>query len=275
MAPVFVVLWSSAFVAGVIGTKAASPLFLVFARLIIAGVLLAGITLAMRAPWPRGKQLLHVAVAGLLIQAVQFGALYTAISYGLPGGLVALVQGLSPVVVALLAAPVLGERIGRMQWAGFGLGTIGVVLAVVGQLHISGFGVVLCVIGLLGMGVGTVYQKRFVPDMDPRSGTTVQFLVSAVALGLTSLLVQPPQVAHWGSFVASLAWLVFMNSIAAYLLLNTMLRRMAANRVSTLFFVTPAVSALLAWLIVGQTLPPLGIVGLVVAGLGVLLATRR
>jgi drug/metabolite transporter (DMT)-like permease len=82
-------------------------------------------------------------------------------------------------------------------------------------------------------------------------------------------------VAHWGPFIASVAWLVFMNSIAAFLLLNTMLRRLAANRVSTLFFVTPAVAALLAWLIVGQTLPPLGIVGLVVAGLGVLLATRR
>lgn len=275
MPPVFVLLWSSAFIAGVIGTKAAPPLFLLFARFIIAGVLLAGITLAMRAPWPRGRQLIHVAVAGLLVQAIQFGAFYTAISYGLPSGLVALMQGLSPVVVALLAAPALGERIRRMQWVGFGVGAAGVALAVVNQIHISGFGIVLCVIGLLGMGVGTVYQKRFTPDMDARSGTTVQFLVSAVALGLLSLLVQPPYVAHWGPFVAAVAWLVFMNSIAAFLLLNTMLRRLAANRVSTLFFLTPAVAALMAWLIIGQTLPLLSIIGLVVAGLGVLLATRR
>ncbi|MFG2001471.1 DMT family transporter [Spirillospora sp. NPDC048911] len=274
MPPVFVVLWSSAFIAGAVGVGAAPPLLLTFARFALAGVLLAGLAVALRAPWPRGRRLGHIAVTGLLIQAVQFGALYSAMGLGLPAGVVALVQGLNPVVIALLAASALGERVTARQWAGFGLGAAGVVLAVADRVAFSALGVVLCVAGLLGLSVGTLYQKRFVADMNVFSGTAVQFLVAAPVIGASSLLWETPRVTHWPAFGAALAWIVLVNSVGVFLLLNTMLRRSSASRVSTLFFLTPSVTALLAWVTIGESLAPLTVAGLVLGGAGVLLANR-
>ncbi|MEV0202561.1 EamA family transporter [Nonomuraea sp. NPDC050691] len=271
----FVVMWSSAFVAGLIGVGAAPPLLLTFARFALAGLLLGGYALAVRAPWPRGRRLAHVMVAGLLVQVVQFGAFYSALGRGMPAAVIALVQGLSPMVVALLAGRALGERMSAVRWAGFGLGAAGVGLAVADRVSFSPSAVVLCAIGLIGMSVGTVYQKRFASDMDVRTGTAVQFLAGAPLMGVAALLLETPRVADWGAFGGAVAWLVLVNSIGAFLLLNTMLRDAPASRVSTMFFLTPAVTAVMAWLVTGQSLHPLAVAGLVVGGAGVLLATRR
>ncbi|WP_441247063.1 DMT family transporter [Kitasatospora sp. McL0602] len=272
---VFVVLWSSAFVAAVFGTGAAPPLLLTFARFALAGVLLAAIALVSRSPWPRGRMLLHVVVVGLLMQAVQFGAFYTAIGAGLPGGVVALVQGFNPVLIALMAGAVLGERITRRQWMGFGVGAVGVGLAVAGELSVSVSAVLLCFVGLLGLSVGTVYQKKFTQGTDVRSSTAVHFLASAPVIGLLSLLLEDQRVSDWGSFGAALGWIVLINSVGTFLLLNMMLRKQDASRVGTLFFLTPSVTALLGWLVIGQTLNPLAIIGLALGGCGVVLAVRR
>lgn len=272
---VFVILWSSAFIAAVIGTDAAPPLLLTFSRFAVAGVLLAVIALVSRSPWPRGRLLLHVVVVGLLMQAVQFGAFYTAIGAGLPGGVVALIQGFNPVLIALLAGMFLGERITGRQWLGFVIGGAGVLLAVGGALHFSASAIVLSFVGLLGLSVGTVYQKRFTPGVDVRSSTAVHFLASAPVIGILTLTMEDPEVTDWGAFGGSLAWIVLVNSVGTFLLLNFMLKKQAASRVGTLFFLTPAVTALLAWLIIGQTLSLSAIVGLVLGGVGVLLAARK
>ncbi|MBP2704137.1 DMT family transporter [Microbispora sp. RL4-1S] len=272
---VFVVLWSSAFIAAVFGTDAAPPLMLTFARFAVAGVLLTLIALFSRSPWPRGRLLLHVIVVGLLMQAVQFGAFYNAIGAGLPGGVVALIQGFNPVIIALLAGGVLGEKINRSQWLGFAVGAVGVGMAVVGQLSVSLTAVLLSFLGLLGLSLGTVYQKRFTQGTDVRSSTAVHFLVSAPVVGLLSLLLEDQRVSDWGAFSASLAWIVLINSVGTFLLLNTMLRKQAASRVGTLFFLTPAVTALLSWIVIGQTLSPMAITGLVLGGAGVLLTGRK
>ncbi len=271
----FVVMWSSAFIAGIIGVGAGTPLLLTFVRFAAAGLLLGGFALATRAAWPRGRALAHVVVSGVLIQAVQFSAFYTAMSLHMPAAVVALVQGLSPVVIALVAGRTLGERVAPWQWAGFGLGALGVALAVADRVSFSLGGLLLCVVGLLGQSLGTVYQKRFAADMDVRTGTATQFLVSAPLVGVASLLFETPRVNDWAGFSAAAGWLVLVNSIGAFLLLNTMLRNAPASRVSTLFFLTPSVTAVMAWLLVGQALHPLAVAGLVVGGLGVLLANRR
>ncbi|MER6948519.1 EamA family transporter [Nonomuraea sp. NPDC000554] len=273
--PLFVVMWSSAFIAGVIGVGAAPPLLLTFARFAFAGLLLGGFALAVRAPWPKGRQLAHVVVAGLLVQAVQFGAFYTAMGMRIPAAVLALVQGLNPVVIALVAGRFLGERVTPRQWAGFGLGAAGVGLAVADRLSLSPAGVALSVVGLLGLSLGTVYQKRFASGMDVRTGTAVQFLAAAPLVAVASLLFETPHVSDWAGFSWAVAWLVLVNSIGAFLLLNTMLRNAPASRVSTVFFLTPAVTAVMAWLLVGQLLPALALVGLAVGGAGVLLANRR
>ncbi|PJE96087.1 EamA family transporter [Streptomyces carminius] len=272
---VFVLLWSSAFIAAVIGTDAAPPLLLTFARFVLAGLLLTGIALASRSPWPRGRALLHTAVVGLLMQALQFGAFYTAIGEGLPGGLVALIQGLSPVLVALLAGVLLGEEVTGRQWLGFAVGGLGVALAVLEYLDLSTTGIALSFAGLLGLSLGTVHHKRFAARVDVRSGTAVQFLVAAPVVGVLSLLLEEPGIGEWDRFGAALAWIVLVNSVGTFLLLNTMLRGQAASRVGTLFFLTPAVTALLAWAVIGQTLSLTATAGLALGGAGVLLAGRR
>ncbi|MEU7746033.1 EamA family transporter [Nonomuraea sp. NPDC049158] len=275
MPSLFVVMWSSAFIAGVIGVGAAPPLLLTFARFALAGLLLGGFALAVRAPWPRGRRLAHVVVSGILVQAVQFGAFYSAIGLHVPAAVVALVQGLNPVVIALVAGRLLGERVSPRQWVGFGLGAAGVGLAVADRLSFSLTGVALCVVGLLGLSLGTVYHKRFAADMDVRTGTATQFLVGAPLMGLASLVLETPRVTDWGAFSGAVGWLVLVNSIGAFLLLNTMLKNAPASRVSTMFFLTPAVTAVMAWLLVGQSLHPLAVAGLLVGGAGVLLANRR
>ena len=271
----FVVMWSSAFIAGVIGVGSAPPLLLTFARFALAGLLLGGFALAVRAPWPRGRRLAHVVVSGILVQAVQFGAFYSAIGLHVPAAVVALVQGLNPVLIALVAGRLLGERVSPRQWLGFGLGAAGVGLAVADRLSFSPVGVAFCVVGLLALSLGTVYQKRFAGDMDVRTGTATQFLVSAPLVGLASLVFETPRVTDWGAFSGAVGWLVLINSIGAFLLLNTMLKDAPASRVSTMFFLTPSVTAVMAWLFVGQSLHPLAVAGLVVGGAGVLLANRR
>ena len=273
LAPLFVLLWSSAFVVAVIGVGAAPPLFLTFARFAVAGVLLTALALLTRARWPRGRQLGHVVVSGLLVQALQFGAVYVAIGQGLPGGVVALVQGLNPALIALFAAPVLGERIGRRQCWGFGVGGLGVLLAVSDQWTHSGLGVVCAVVGLLGLSGGTVYQKRFLGEVDVLAGTAVQFLVSMPVLAVATWLFEPrPRVSSWPAFGAVLAWMAVVNSVGVFVLLSVLLRRGEANRVGSLFFLIPAVTAALSWLVLGRGLATPELVGLATGGVGVLLA---
>lgn len=271
---VFVVLWSLGFIAGAVGVGAATPLLLTFSRFAMGGLLLTVIALLSEAPWPRGRQFLHVVMVGLLMQAVQYGAFYTAMGAGLPSGVVALVQGFSPVITALLARGVLGESINPKRWIGFAVGAAGVGLAVFGDRQFSVAVVLLAFVGLLGLSLGTLYQKRFAEDVDVRSSTAVQFLASAAAMGMLSLLLETPRVNDWGMFGASLTW-IGLNSVGAFLLLNVMLRKQAASRVSTLFFTTPAVTALLAWAVLGQTLSRSVIIGLALGGIGVVLTSRK
>jgi drug/metabolite transporter (DMT)-like permease len=277
-APTFVLLWSSAFIAGSVGLRSAPPLLLTLIRFAAAGAILAVAALVTRAPWPRGRELLHVVVAGLLLQAVQFGGFYWAMALGLGAALTALVQGLTPIVTATAAWLLLGERTRPGQRLGFGLGAAGVVLAVAGRidLHTSAAVALLpAVVGLAGAGLGLLYQQRFCAGMDLRSGTATQLLASVPVLGVATLAIEHPRVSHPLPLAGALAWLVVVNSIGTFTLMYAMLRRRSASEVSSLFFLTPAVTAILAYLCLGQALGWLTIAGLLVSGAGVLLATRR
>jgi drug/metabolite transporter (DMT)-like permease len=277
-APMFVVLWSSAFIAGTIGLRSAPPLLLTLMRLAAAGLILTVAAWVTRAPWPRGRQLGHVIVAGLLLQAAQFGGFYWALSLGLPAVLVALIQGLTPVLTATAAWLLLGERTSGMQRLGFVLGAAGVVLALAGRMDVhGGVGAALipAAIGLAGAGLGLLYQQRYCAGMDLRTGTATQLLASVPVLALLALTVERPVLSHPLSLTASLAWLVLVNSIGAFLLMYTMLRRRSASAVSSLFFLTPAVTAVLAFIFLGEGLSWTILAGLVVSGAGVTLATRQ
>ncbi|WP_024801539.1 DMT family transporter [Nocardia sp. BMG51109] len=271
----FIVMWSSAFIAGIVGVGAAPPFLVLFVRFGLAGVALTLYAVVVRARWPRGAQLVHATVAGLLMQAVQFGAFYTAMAEHVSAAVISLVQGLNPVVIALFAGRVLGENVTVRQWLGFGLGGIGVGLAVVDQSAFSLAGLVLCLVGLLGLSLGTVYQKRFTPTIDTRSSTAVHALASAPVAGLLALVGNDFHIADPARFAGAMVWIVVVNSMGAFLLLNAMLRRWDTTRVGRLFFATPAVTALMAWLLIDQPLRPLTIAGLGIGVVGMVLAARR
>jgi drug/metabolite transporter (DMT)-like permease len=277
-APSFVLLWSSAFIAGSVGLRSAPPLLLTLIRFAAAGAILALASWITRAPWPRGRQLGHVIVAGLLLQAVQFGGFYWAMALGLPAALTALIQGLTPVLTATAAWLLLREHTSPAQRVGFVLGTAGVVLAVAGRLDVHASVAVALVpaaVGLVGAGLGMLYQQRFCAGMDLRTGTATQLLASVPVLGALTLAVEHPEVTHPLPLAAALAWLVVVNSIGAFTLMYAMLRHRTASEVSSLFFLTPAVTAILAYVFLGQSLGWLTIAGLLVSGAGVTLATRR
>ncbi|WP_157574061.1 DMT family transporter [Nocardia jejuensis] len=271
--PALIFMWSSAFIAGVIGVGAAPPMLVLFGRFAIAGVLLIVLALVTGATWPRGRVLAHTMVAGLLMQMVQFGGFYTAMGEHVTAAVISLVQGLSPVVIAVFAG-LLGERVSRLQWLGFGIGGLGVGLAVLDQSSFSLSGLLLCVVGLLGLSLGTVYQKHFTPKIDPRAGTAVHMAVAAPFAGLMVLAGGDFHVSDPGRLTGSLIWMVLVNSMGAFLLLNTMLQRWDATRVSRMFFVIPAVTAVMAWLVIDQPLHALTVVGLTVGLLGTVLAAR-
>jgi drug/metabolite transporter (DMT)-like permease len=275
--PAFVILWSSAFIAGSFGLRSAPPLLLTLIRLAAAGVILALVAWATGAPWPRGRQLLHVIVAGVLLQAVQFGGFYWAMALGLPAALTALVQGLTPVLTATLAWLLFSERTRPVQRLGFGLGVAGVVLAVAGRLdihHDVALALAPALVGLAGASLGMLYQQRFCASMDLRTGTATQMLASVPVLGVATLAIEHPHLSRPLPLAGALAWLVLVNSIGTFTLMYAMLRHRSASQVSSLFFLTPAVTAILAYVFLGQALGWLTIAGLMVSGAGVILAAR-
>ncbi|GAB4589848.1 DMT family transporter [Nocardia sp. IFM 10818] len=272
--PALILMWSSAFIAGIIGVGSAPPMLVLCTRFAVAGALLLVYALLAGAVWPRGRLLAHTLIAGLLMQMVQFGGFYTAMSQHVSAAVISLVQGLSPVVIAVFAG-VLGETVTPRQWLGFGIGGLGVGLAVVDQSAFSLIGLLLCVIGLAGLSLGTVYQKRFTPGIDPRAATALHVAVSAPFAGVIAALGHDFHVSDPGRFAAAMTWIVLINSMAAFLLFNHMLLRWDNTRVGRFLFATPAATTVLAWWLVDQRVGPLTIVGLSAGLVGMVLASRR
>src|SRR6476646_3506566 len=280
LGPVFVLLWSSGYMAGTLATRGTPPFALTVWRFLLAAVLLAGVAVVTRAPWPRGRRAWRdVVITGVLLQGLQFGAAYGALGLGVPAGLGALVLCLSPAVVAVLSGPVLGERLGKLGWWGSGLALVGALVA--GAHHLLGAdgspaGIGLLLRGLAGFAAGTLYQKRTGATMDLRTGTAVQFLAGAVAVLPVALLTEHGlPLPSTATSAAALAWIVVMNSVAGGVLLFVLLRRGTGAGVSGLLYLVPPVTAVLAVPVLGQPLEPLTVVGLGLTLVGVVLVNRQ
>jgi drug/metabolite transporter (DMT)-like permease len=273
----FVLLWSSGFIGARLGLPHAEPLSFLSVRYALVLSLLLPLALAMHAPWPRDpRQWLHIGIAGLLLHGIYLGGVFVAIRHGLPAGITALVVGMQPLLTALGAGLLLGEAVTRRQWLGLALGLAGVALVVSGKV---GGGSSLqalwpAVIALLGITAGTLYQKRYCPRFDLRSGAVLQFLPTAVATALVASATEDFRIDWTGEFVFALAWLVLALSVGAIALLNYLIRAGSAVNVASLFYLTPPTTALLAWLIFGETLTGVMVVGMALAVGGVYLSRR-
>jgi drug/metabolite transporter (DMT)-like permease len=277
----FVCLWSTGFIAAKYGLPYAPPLSFLILRCLGAVLILLPVVLLAGAGWPRGR-VKHVAVAGLLLQAGYLGGVWCAIKLGMPAGLSALIVGMQPILTAL-AAPLVGERVRPRQWLGLLLGLAGVALVVAAKIHLNGLApaaIALCVLALLSITAGTLYQKRFCPHFDLRTGTVIQYATTALALlplavwregfgpGLDTIRWTP-------QFVGALLWSILALSIGAIFLLFRLISRNDATRVTSLLYLTPPTTALMAWAMFGERLSSLGLVGMAVAVMGVAFVVKK
>ena len=275
----FVALWSTGFVGAKFGLPWAGPFDFLALRFVIVSLLMLAIALVFRAPWPAARRdWLHIAVAGLLLHGCYLGGVFAGIDAGIPAGITALIVGTQPVVTAFVVGPVLRERVRPMQWIGFGLGFVGLLLVLWERLRLpdgESFAILaLPLFALLAITAGTVYQKRFCPTLDLRSGTAIQYTVTALALLPLAVWVDHEPM-HWTpQFVFSLAWMTIVLSLGAVTLLYLLIRRGAASRVASLFFLVPPTAAGYAWLAFGETLGTAALLGMVVIAAGVALVNR-
>ncbi|MBA3415869.1 MAG: DMT family transporter [Chloroflexia bacterium] len=198
-------------------------------------------------------------------------------SLGVEAGVSALIVGLQPLLTAALAGVLLDERVTPRQWAGLGLGLLGVTLVLarkLGQGSGDALGSLACVAALFGITLGTLYQKRHCAGMDLRTGGVVQFAAACLATAPLALLFEDTRIAWSGEFVFALLWLVLVLSLGAVSLLYVLIRRGAAAQIASLFFLVPPCTALIAWPLFGETLGPVALIGMVLTAVGVALASR-
>jgi len=273
----FVFLWSTGFIGAKFGLPYAEPLSFLLTRygLVIALMLL--IALAMRAPWPKDRaQWLHIGVSGVLVHAFYLGGVFVAIAHGLPAGVTALVVGMQPLLTAAAAGWLLGEKVSARQWGGLALGFVGVTLVVSGKFGDAELGPMLwpALVALLAITAGTLYQKRFCARFDLRTGSVIQFVPTAIVTGIAVALFEDYRIEWTGDFLFALGWLVLVLSLGAISLLNLLIRSGSAVNVASLFYLTPPTTALIAWVVFGETLAPLAVLGMAVAVAGVYLVAR-
>jgi drug/metabolite transporter (DMT)-like permease len=281
MPMLFVLIWSTGFVVAKFGLPYAPPL--TFLTLRFAGVLvvLVPLVLLSGALWPVGR-VWHIAFAGILVQAGYLGGVWWAIEIGMPAGLAALIVGMQPVLTAF-AAPLIGELVRGRQWVGLVLGVCGVALVVANKISVIGLSwqsISMCVFALLSITIGTLYQKRFCASFDLRSGTLIQFAASLLVLLPLAIFFEDMTPAlervQWTpEFVGALLWAIFALSIGAIFLLFALIRRSAATQVTSLMYLTPPTTAVMAWIMFGEAFTALGLVGMVLAVVGVALVVRK
>jgi drug/metabolite transporter (DMT)-like permease len=276
---VFVVLWSTGFVLARYATDDAGPLTFLAIRLAIAAAILWAVAAAIGAPRIGSDQAGWVALAGLGLHALYLGGVFVAVDLGLPTGLSALIAGLHPVVTSLAALALLGERLRPVQWLGVALGFAGVLAVVADRLQAPLGGVTVGAllamgVAVMGMSAGTLVQRARGRTMPLLRGVAVQYGASAVVLGVGAVALEGFEVDPTARFWLSMAWAVGVLSIAAILLMVWLLQRQPAAQVSSLFFLTPALSTVEGAVLFGERLGMLALVGLVVAVVGVALTTR-
>lgn len=273
----FILLWSSAFISAKYGLPDAGPFSFLFTRFVIVFLLFAAIALAMGRPWPRGRMIGNLLFVGVLMHGVYLGGVFFAIAQGMPAGLSALIVSSQPVLTAALAVWLLGERPSGAQWLGIGLGATGVVMVLWPRLggDVPAVGLAACIVSLLAITFGTIWQKRHGGGMDLLTGNAIQALAAAGFYAVTLLVLEPYRVVWSMEFSLALGWLVLAVSLGAVSILMLLIKRGSAAATTSLFFLVPPSSAIMAWIAFGEALGPIGLAGLATATTGVWLVNRK
>jgi drug/metabolite transporter (DMT)-like permease len=262
-----------------IGLLYTDPMTLLALRFGCVIVIMTILFLIVRPPLPKTRaEWGHLAFVGFLIQAVYFGMNYFAFESGVGAGTGALLMSFQPILVALIAPVWSAEVIGRRSWIGLALGLCGTLLVIGSRTDIeppSLFGLTCAAVALLGITSGSLWEKRFGLNHHPVTSNLIGYTAGFIGI-LPALALQDSFEVEWsGAFIAALAYLVIGNSLIAVGLLLAMIRAGDVSRVSALFFLVPPLAAMVAWIMLGEVMPPIAWLGLAAASLGVYLATRK
>jgi drug/metabolite transporter (DMT)-like permease len=275
-APAFILTWASGYiVAKLAATDAEALSFLVYRYAAVAALMLV-LALAARAPWPSSRDAMHIAVAGILIQAIYLGGVWVAIRLGLSAGLAALIVNLQPVLTACLFF-LTGDKITKRQVLGIAIGFAGVVIVLAAKLATANFllvPVLLCVLALFGNTLGVIYQKRFVPQFDLRSGQVIQFGASLIATLPFAIAFESFNVRWTSDVVIAMLWSVFILSGIGISLMFYLLRSGSVTKVTSMMYIVPALTALMAWILFDERLTWNVIAGMIVTLIGIYLVVN-
>lgn len=276
---IFLVMWSTGYVAAKFGLGYIEPMTFLALRFACVVVIMAVLFVILRPPLPQSPAAwMHLAIVGFLLQAVYFGCCYMSFKSGLSVGTLALILALQPIVVGLVAPRWVGETVDWRCWVGLVLGLVGVVMVILARSEIalpSAIGFLFAALALFGITGGSLWEKRFGVSQHPVTANLVGFAAGLLGVAPFMIAFESMTVVWTWQLIASLAYLIIASSLIAIGLLLAMIRAGEVSRVSALFFLVPPMAAAVAWVVLNEAMPPLAWAGMVVAGLGVLMATRR
>lgn len=279
----FVFLWSTGFIGAKYIVPYAEPFTFLTIRYVLAAAILFAIAYAFKQPLKLNREQFKASFAvGMLLHVIYIGGVFYAVSLGVSAGISAVIVSIQPVLVSLLAVPLLGERLRWVQVFGLFLGVAGIALLLLPKVFQGDYtastslvGIFICVIALLGTSGGYLVQKKMGSDIPFLSGTGAQYAVSAIAFAVLSFATEE-QIIEWvPAFLFGLAWIVLMLSIASIILLYGMLRTGSASKVSSLYYLVPPVAAIQAYFLFGEVIGFVGIIGMALAAIGVVLVMRQ
>ncbi|MFK5978133.1 MAG: DMT family transporter [Rhizobiaceae bacterium] len=281
----FVVLWSTGFIGARMGMPYAEPASFLSLRYVIAIVLLGGLVFVMQATknpakWPDWRLAGHSVVVGMFLHGIYLGGVFWAIDHGLSAGISAMIIGLQPLVVALFAGLVLGEKVNMRNWLGLLIGVVGLGLVILPKIEFTGGGVtpitvMVVVMAMFASTFATIYQKKYATNIDVRTGTFWQY-VGALIPSLAYALMFETFTFQWsGELIFALVWLVLVLSIAGVFMLLMLIRDGSVAKVSALFYLVPASTAIIAYFLFGETLNLLQLFGMLLCAIGVRFAFAK
>ncbi len=271
VAPVFVLLWSTGFIGARYGMPYAEPATFLTIRFGGTLLLMVPAVWLMRVRMPSRTLVLHLAVVGLLLQGGYLLGVFEAVRHGMGAAVAALIVGLQPVLTAI-AGSLVHERVAPRQWGGLVLGFLGVALVVWDRLSLTGLSatsVSMAVAALLAITAGTLYQKRFCPRFDLRAGSVIQFAAALLLVVPVAAFGETREIEPAPSLILALVWSIVVLSIGAMSLLFLLIQRGAAVQVASLMYLTPPVTAIMAWVLFDERISPAMGLGMLVTAIGV------
>ena len=274
----FVFFWASGFISAKYGFPFAEPFTFLCLRFLVAIVLLTIICCIWRVEWPKTPtELGHVVLAGWLVQATYLIGVWYGIWLGVDTGVVALIVGIQPILTGTLSGMFLGEKVTKIGWIGLVLGFVGLSLVVSEKVNIEGtqgLGALFCVVGLFGITIGTLYQKKYCGAVDTRAAVLVQNIASLALILPLAFLFETRDVIWEGEFWFALFWSSIGLSVVAIALYFVLVQRGAAVKVTSMIYLSPPTTAIMGWAVFGETMSALALLGFLATVVGVALAAR-